>query len=260
MPRDHILLLGDGPEILEVGERLRAAGRSPVLVHWPEPRTLPFPEDPLLGQVEREARAAEVVIEFIEGSLEGKREALEAAAEGEPELVLSSAYRAGPTEVGSWLPWPDRVAGLSGLFPIGPRRMIELQRGLETTEAAWTLADQALAEMGLEVELLGDHPGGVQARLVAGIINEAASLLSEEGASAADIDVAMKLGTNYPRGPLEWADHIGLDRVLAVLEGLEREYREDRYRSTPLLRKLVLAGRLGRKCGRGFFTHPPQDS
>ena len=80
-------------------------------------------------------------------------------------------------------------------------------------------------------------------------------MLMEGVASARDIDTAMRLGANYPRGPLEWADQIGIDFVYAVLQGLRAEQGEDRYRASPLLRKMVLADRLGRKSGQGFYSY-----
>jgi 3-hydroxybutyryl-CoA dehydrogenase len=95
----------------------------------------------------------------------------------------------------------------------------------------------------------------VRARTVCCLINEAASALLENVASAEDIDQAMKLGTNYPHGPLAWADHIGLDAVLGVMTGLFEEWGEDRYRPSPLLRRMVLAGRLGKKTGEGFYQY-----
>lgn len=251
-----MLLVGDGPEILEFAALLKNAGRSPEIVNWGAPREEAFPSDPLLAEARAKARRVETIVEFVEGSLAGKREVYEALSGTQASLIIGSALRVGPTEIGSWLPDGDLVAGLSGLPPFSDRKRVELQRGLETSESSWKAARELLTSCGFEVEELGDHPGGVQLRLVCGIINEAVSLLSERGATAADIDTAMKLGTNYPEGPLRWADRIGLDRVMAVLEGLEREYREDRYRSMPLLRKHVLAGRLGERRGRGFYEYP----
>lgn len=92
-------------------------------------------------------------------------------------------------------------------------------------------------------------------RTIACLINEAASAVMEGVATPADIDQAMKLGTNYPHGPLAWADLIGLDTVLGVLTGLFNEFGEDRYRPCPLLRRLVTAGHLGQKSGRGFYHY-----
>jgi 3-hydroxybutyryl-CoA dehydrogenase len=97
--------------------------------------------------------------------------------------------------------------------------------------------------------------GGVLERILCQVINECAFALGEGVGSAADIDTGMVLGLNYPRGPLAWADQIGLDRVLAVLDGLQEEYREERYRAAPALRGLVRAGRLGRASGAGFFGY-----
>ena len=97
--------------------------------------------------------------------------------------------------------------------------------------------------------------GGVLERIVCQVINECAFALGEGVGSAQDIDTGMVLGLNYPRGPLAWADEIGLDHVLAVLDGLWEEYREERYRPAPALRGLVRAGRLGRASGAGFFAY-----
>jgi 3-hydroxybutyryl-CoA dehydrogenase len=100
-----------------------------------------------------------------------------------------------------------------------------------------------------------DGPGLTFPRILSLIINEAARTLDEEVANAEEIDIAMRLGVNYPSGPLRWADHIGLDEVLAVLEGLHRDTGDDRYRPAPLLKKMVLAGWLGEQSGRGFYGY-----
>ncbi|WP_374688221.1 3-hydroxyacyl-CoA dehydrogenase family protein, partial [Promineifilum sp.] len=133
--------------------------------------------------------------------------------------------------------------------------IIELARALQTAESALVQAELFWRGLGQETILVADGPGLVRARTVCCVINEAAGMLMEGVASAADIDKAMRLGANYPRGPLEWADLIGLDAVLGVMTGLFEEWGDDRYRPSPLLRRMVAAGQLGRKVGRGFYVY-----
>ena len=114
---------------------------------------------------------------------------------------------------------------------------------------------QFAATMNYESVVVADGPGLVRARTICCLINEAAGALLEGVATAADIDKAMKLGTNYPYGPLEWGDYIGLDTVLGVMNGLFNEWGEDRYRPSPMLKRLVQARKLGRKTGAGFYQY-----
>lgn len=111
-----------------------------------------------------------------------------------------------------------------------------------------------------EPVVVADSAGLVRARIVCCLINEAITALMEGVASAENIDLAMKLGTRYPYGPLEWADLIGLDTVLGVMEGLFLEWGDDRYRPAPLLRRMVAAGRFGKKSGVGFFNYDQANS
>jgi 3-hydroxybutyryl-CoA dehydrogenase len=130
---------------------------------------------------------------------------------------------------------------------------------MQTEEATLIAAKRFWQEVGLSPVVVGDGPGLVRARIICCLINEAASALFEGVAPAEDIDTAMRLGTNYPRGPLAWADLIGIDTVLGVMNGLFREWGEDRYRPSPLLRRMVLAGRLGIKSGEGFYRYEGRD-
>lgn len=133
--------------------------------------------------------------------------------------------------------------------------MIELARGLATRDDAINKAEELFRSMGKETAQVKDAPGLVFPRILSLIINEAARSLDEGVARAEEIDVAMQLGVNYPLGPLRWGDQIGLDEVLAVLEGLRQETGDSRYQPAPLLRKMVLSGRLGEISGRGFFQY-----
>jgi 3-hydroxybutyryl-CoA dehydrogenase len=119
----------------------------------------------------------------------------------------------------------------------------------------WAKFTTIWSEIGKQVEIVGDEPGLVFPRTLALLVNEATFALSERIANARDIDLAMKLGTNFPEGPLSWADQVGIDYIYAILTGLYREYGEDRYRPAPLLRKMIYAGYLGKEVGRGFYDY-----
>jgi len=160
-------------------------------------------------------------------------------------VIVSSCLRFSTTQMASWLKKPERIVGFATFYPLKDRRLIELGAGLRTSESALEQAEQLFTSLGKESVRVKDTPGLTFPRILSLIINEAARSLEEGVASAEEIDVAMRLGVNYPQGPLKWADQIGLDEVLAVLEGLQRETGDDRYRPAPLMKKLVIAGFLG---------------
>lgn len=170
-------------------------------------------------------------------------------------LLLTSALATSATRAASWVPNPARVVGFGVVPPLKRNGVVELARGLHTSDQALATAVELCQMLDQEPVEVADGPGLVRARAICCLINEAASALQEGVASAADIDQAMKLGTNYPYGPLEWGDYIGLDTVLGVLTGLFEEWGEDRYRPSPLLRRMVQARRLGRKTGIGFYNY-----
>lgn len=157
-------------------------------------------------------------------------------------LVLVEASTISVTEVAAGLVGPMRVVGYGGLPSVADRQLVEISVGLRTGEAAWKLAGRFVRSLGRDVEVIHDSPGLIAPRTIACLVNEAAYALQEGVASRADIDSAMKLGVSYPKGPLEWADELGLPRVLRVLEGLQRHTGDDRYRPCPLMRQLVRAG------------------
>jgi 3-hydroxybutyryl-CoA dehydrogenase len=147
------------------------------------------------------------------------------------------------------------AVGFHYLPPLPQAALVELTRGEASSPVAAARAERFFRALGKHVEWVGDAPGLVLGRIVCQVINESAFALGEGVGSAQDIDTGMVLGLSHPRGPLEWADTIGLDHVLTVLEALCEEYREERYRPAPALRRLVRAGRLGRASGAGFFEH-----
>ena len=147
------------------------------------------------------------------------------------------------------------AVGFHALPPFGEARVVELTRGPDSTESAANAAERFFATLGKHTVWVGDAPGLVLGRIVCQVVNEAAFALDEGVGSAADIDAGMVHGLNYPRGILAWADQIGLDHVLSVLDALFEEQRDSRYRAAPLLRKLGWSGSLGHQTGEGFFAY-----
>ncbi len=147
------------------------------------------------------------------------------------------------------------AVGFHVLAPLPDAHLVELTRGEGSSPVAAARAERFFAALGKHVVWVEDAPGLVLGRIVCQVINESAFALGEGVGEAHDIDTGMVLGLNHPRGPLQWADAIGLDHVLMVLESLCEEYREERYRPAPALQRLVRAGRLGRSTGAGFFEY-----
>ncbi|HEY4279029.1 MAG TPA: 3-hydroxyacyl-CoA dehydrogenase NAD-binding domain-containing protein [Conexibacter sp.] len=146
------------------------------------------------------------------------------------------------------------AVGFHALPPLAPGTLVELTRSEDSSEAGAVAAERFFTALGCPVAWVGDAPGLVLGRIVCQLVNEAAFAVSEGVGTPADVDAGVVHGLNYPRGILAWADEIGLDHVLAVLDALAEEYREERYRAAPLLRRLVGSERLGRLTGEGFFA------
>jgi 3-hydroxybutyryl-CoA dehydrogenase len=147
------------------------------------------------------------------------------------------------------------AVGFHVLPPLASAGLVELTRSESSSPVAAARAERFFGALGKHVAWVGDAPGLVLGRMYCQVINESAFALGEGVGSAEDIDTGMRLGLSHPHGPFEWADEIGLDHVLAVLTALCDEYREERYRPAPALRRLVAAGRLGRASGAGFFDY-----
>lgn len=199
-----------------------------------------------------------LVLLFVEGSAEEQERWLAALGRGCDERTVVGLYapRLSVSELAMAYPHPELVVGFDFLEGgLVPGKLVEVAPGLRSAPAATEALEALLAGWGPVVERVGDFAGLVLRRVLFMVINEAAYALWEGVASREDIDLAMKLGTGYPSGPLEWADAIGLDRVYEGLRGLHEEYGEDRYRPCPLLRKMVAAGLTGKRAGTGFYTH-----
>ena len=174
-----------------------------------------------------------------------------ASHQGGAHLLLCARGSLGALDPGG------SAVGFHVLAPLTGASLVELTRNEGSSPLAAARAERFFHAIGKHVVWVKDAPGLVLGRIVCQLINEAAFALGEGIGSAEDIDAGMVLGLNHPRGPLAWADEIGLDRVLGTLEALCAEYREERYRPAPELRRLVAAGRLGGSGGGGFFERPP---
>jgi 3-hydroxybutyryl-CoA dehydrogenase len=150
---------------------------------------------------------------------------------------------------------PDRFVGLHFFSPVQVMRLIEIIRGLETSEKTYQACRDFAGELGKTVIESKDYPGFLVNRMLGPFINEAIFALMESTGSAEDIDTGAKLGLNHPMGPLELSDFIGNDVMLGVMDVLYRGFGDPKFRAAPLLRQMVSAGHLGRKTGRGFYTY-----
>ena len=208
-------------------------------------------------ELKEAVRGAQVVIEAIFEKMEVKKELFaELDAVAPPEVVFASNTSSlSITEIASATKRADRVIGMHFFNPAPVMKLIEVIRGSETSDATTAFAKAFAVRLGKEAVEVKESPGFVVNRLLVPMMNEAFNLLMEGVATAGDIDKAMKLGTNMPMGPFELADYTGLDIGLDVMEVLHRETGDPKFRPSPLLRKYVRAGRLGRKTGRGVYDY-----
>jgi 3-hydroxybutyryl-CoA dehydrogenase len=210
-----------------------------------------------LDKMVRAAVRCQIAIESLNESRDGKLWLVEGVEANLPDdaLLLVSALAASATEIASWTDHPNRVVGYGLLPPIAITGLAEFAPALQTDFEVAARARRFWEELGFGVVRVPDYAGLVRPRMICGLINEAVRTLAANGISVEELDSAMQQGLNYPRGPLSWADEIGLDVVAGTLEALLRDWGEERYRPAPLLRQKIFAGHLGRKAGRGFYSY-----
>jgi len=173
-----------------------------------------------------------------------------------PEVILASNTSSiSLTKIAAATQRPDKVIGMHFFNPVPLMKLLEVIRGLATSDETTQTIIEVGKQMGKVPVEANDSPGFISNRILCPMINEAVFALAEGVGTREAIDEVMKLGMNHPMGPLTLADLIGLDVVLSVMEVLQRDLGEDKYRPAPLLRKMVDAGYLGRKVGRGFFEY-----
>ncbi len=173
-----------------------------------------------------------------------------------PSCILATNTSSLPiTEIAANTKRPEKVIGMHFMNPVPVMKLVEIIRGLATSDETYAAVEEASRMLNKVPVEVRDVPGFVSNRVLQVMINEAIYELYEGVASAEDIDNVMKLGMNHPMGPLQLADFIGLDTVLAIMEVLYEGYADCKYRPCPLLRQYVKAGWLGKKTGRGFYTY-----
>ncbi len=177
----------------------------------------------------------------------------------DPDVIFASNTSSiSITRMGARTTRADKVIGMHFMNPVPAMKLIEIIRGLATSDETYHATQKLAERVGKSTMTAQDFPGFIVNRVLLPMINEAIYTLYEGVGGVTDIDTAMKLGTNQPMGPLELADLIGLDTCLAIMEVMHRVLGDDKYRPCPLLKKYVDAGYLGRKTSRGFYTYNEQ--
>ncbi|MHC8380052.1 3-hydroxybutyryl-CoA dehydrogenase [Pseudomonas sp. LB3P14] len=199
----------------------------------------------------------QMVIEAATENLDLKLRVLQQiAAQVSTECVIASNTSSlSITQLAASVSQPERFIGLHFFNPVPVMGLIEVIRGLQTSDATHALALDMATTLGKTAITAGNRPGFVVNRILVPMINEAILVFQEGLASAEDIDAGMRLGCNHPIGPLALADLIGLDTLLAILEAFYDGFNDSKYRPAPLLKEMVAAGYLGRKTGRGFHAY-----
>ncbi|WP_369992031.1 3-hydroxybutyryl-CoA dehydrogenase [Pseudomonas xanthosomatis] len=201
--------------------------------------------------------AAQLVIEAATENLQLKQRILQqvAANVGEQCLIATNTSSLSVTELAASIAHPERFIGVHFFNPVPMMALVEIIRGLQTSDATYAQALLVTEKLGKTPITAGNRPGFVVNRILVPMINEAIFVRQEGLASAEDIDTGMRLGCNQPIGPLALADLIGLDTLLAIMQAFHEGFNDSKYRPAPLLKEMVAAGYLGRKSGRGFFTY-----
>jgi len=200
---------------------------------------------------------ADIVIESVIEDLDTKKEIFRIMDQvcQKNIIVASNTSTLSITEMGAVTYRPRRIIGLHFLNPVTKMKMVEIVRGLKTSDETFQESKKFVQDLGKTGVEVYESPGFVTTRLIMPLVNEAMYALMEGVASSEGIDAAMRLGYDFAKGPLEMADRMGLDSVLTAMERLWRDFGELKYRPCPLLRKLVRAGHLGVKSGEGFFKY-----
>jgi 3-hydroxybutyryl-CoA dehydrogenase len=200
---------------------------------------------------------ADLLVEAASENKSIKIQLFQEAQKSAPEscIFASNTSSISITELAAATNRPDKFIGMHFFNPVPIMKLCEIVRGYATSDDTYSTIYTLSKELGKVPVTVQDYPGFISNRILMPMINEAIYCLMEGVASAEDIDTVMKLGMAHPMGPLTLADFIGLDICLSIMEVLFNGYADSKYRPCPLLKKMVAAGHLGRKSGKGFFTY-----
>jgi 3-hydroxybutyryl-CoA dehydrogenase len=204
-----------------------------------------------------ELRSCDLIVEAIIENVEEKRKAYTAleAVVGPDTIVCSNTSSLCVTELAATTNRPDRFAGLHFFNPVPIMKLVEVIRGLATSDATYKTVFDFAQSLGKEPITAPDRPGFIVNRLLVPYLLDAIREYEAGLGTLEDIDKGMKLGTGYPMGPFTLLDYVGLDTTYYIANIMFEEYREPRFAPPPLLKRMVLAGRLGKKSGRGFYEY-----
>jgi 3-hydroxybutyryl-CoA dehydrogenase len=202
-------------------------------------------------------RACDLIVEAIVENIDEKRKVYAAldASLGDHAIVCSNTSSLCITELAATTKRPDRFAGLHFFNPVPIMKLVEVIRGLATSEATYRAVFDFAQSLGKDPITAPDRPGFIVNRLLVPYLLDAIREYEAGLGTLEDIDKGMKLGTGYPMGPFTLLDYVGLDTTYYIANIMFEEYREPRFAPPPLLKRMVLAGRLGRKSGRGFYEY-----
>lgn len=236
-----VYIMGESPLVEEYGSLCASKGYT-VFVQWNERGQTPVNKS--LKRTSIIPAKTFLALELTNTDLEAKKKNIQKIDKALPAetAIISTSITVTATEQATWTHHRRRLVGFGALPGFSAKPLVEVAPTVFSPKETIEVVQKFFTSIGKEIELVQDRIGMVFPRILCQIINEATFALMEDVASPKDIDTAMKLGLNYPYGPIEWTDKIGIKNVYAVLTALERDMNEDRYRISPLFRQMALGG------------------